>query len=101
MSRRSAVNGSMTGSMIEQFPMAAVVVNCPPPFKGALTACHPAPAIHHRHAATTTAGGGAEGSKVSPPALSSTGARLIHAISLLAFHLEVSPWRQASSSACR
>jgi hypothetical protein len=29
--------------------MAAVVVNCPP-FKGALTACHPHRAIHCRHA---------------------------------------------------
>ena len=38
--RSMAVNRSMTRSMIDQLPMAAVVVNCPP-FRGALTACHP------------------------------------------------------------
>jgi hypothetical protein len=41
--------GQWWGQLIDQFPMAAVVVNCPP-FKGALTACHPHQAIHHRHA---------------------------------------------------
>jgi hypothetical protein len=35
---QSTVNWSMTRSMIDQFPKAAVVVNAP--LKGALTACH-------------------------------------------------------------
>jgi hypothetical protein len=39
MSGRLAVNWSMMRLMINQFPMAAVVVNAP--LKGALTACHP------------------------------------------------------------
>ena len=34
------VNGQLIGQLIYQFPMAAVVVNCPP-FRGALTARHP------------------------------------------------------------
>ena len=34
------VNWSIHGQLIDQLPMAVVVVNCPP-FKGALTACHP------------------------------------------------------------
>jgi hypothetical protein len=101
MSRRPAVNGSMTGLMIDQFPMAAVVVNCPP-FKGALTACHPHRAIHSRHAddkaCCVVPPEVLQGSKVShspcrpsakgPACPSSTGARPLHAIALLAFHRE-------------
>jgi hypothetical protein len=34
------VNGQWGGKCIDQFPMAVVVVNCPPLW-GALTACHP------------------------------------------------------------
>jgi hypothetical protein len=40
------VNGQFLGQLNDQFPMAAVVVNCPP-FRGALTACHPHQGIHH------------------------------------------------------
>jgi hypothetical protein len=54
MFRSRAVNGSMMRSMIDQFPMAAVVVNCPP-FKGALTACHPHRANQRADAVTTAA----------------------------------------------
>jgi hypothetical protein len=39
------VNGQFLGQLNDQFPMAAVVVNCPP-FRGALTACHPHQPIH-------------------------------------------------------
>jgi hypothetical protein len=45
--------GQWWGQLIDQFPMAAVVVNCPP-FKGALTACHPYRVIHRRHAEAVT-----------------------------------------------
>src|ERR1035437_348273 len=37
--------GQFPGQLIDQFPMAAVVVNCPP-FRGAMTACHPHQLIH-------------------------------------------------------
>ena len=43
------VNWSIPVQLIDQLPMAVVVVNCPP-FKGALTACHPQQRIHHRAA---------------------------------------------------
>jgi hypothetical protein len=72
--------------------MAVVVVNCPP-FKGALTACHPAPAIHRRHPDAVAAKAGrlprVKTKQGITPALSSAGATTAPHHQLLAFHLEV------------
>ena len=44
---RMVVNRSIPVQLIDQFRMAAVVVNCPP-FRGQMTACHPHQLIHTR-----------------------------------------------------
>jgi len=87
--------GQFAGQLIDQFPMAVVVVNCPP-FKGALTACHPHRVIHCRHADAVkrqwwspALPASQQGNKVSPPCPSPPPAHeALHAIAVLASHLE-------------
>jgi hypothetical protein len=75
--------------------MAAVVVNCPP-FKGALTACHPAPENHRRHADAGTKTFDGSAAAGGPSLTRKQGitpclrlATNVHHIPVLALHLEV------------